>query len=562
MKKRTLNRIMALASVLAVASLTACGAASSGASDAPSTAAPHASFAGDAPSAAAPSAGADAPSAGAETPSAAKASGETREETAAYATTAAMMAEAAEEYDGGDYEAAEEAPMYSAGADDMKSKKVREASDDDATFGADEMSVEAEAEVEAETEAAANSQIQAGQLTAGEWNDNENWGFFTNLVNGGRIDFPAFGIDPRFRTAVTVKNKNGDPIVNATVTLFNEETPSWSGVTDKEGVVYLFGKGDTLQVTSKGTTRAYRINSDEPEPAVTAETQANEPAETEATTRMTVHDAVEIVVRKSAVELLGQETADKLFGKAEKETVEKASPTMAEVAQEYMQAENAFVSNEVEIVFDGDGESYKDMQIMFIVDTTGSMGDELTFLQSEFSAIAQTVGTDNVSYSVNFYKDHGDTYVTKTNGFSDDIKAINKQLNSEVAGGGGDTPEAVSEILDECMHSQDWKNGTVKLAFLIFDAPPHNDAQSLATLEKAMKAASAQGIRVIPVVSSNTERDTELFGRGLAIFTGGTYVFLTDDSGIGDSHLEPIIGAYEVESLYDLMIRLIEEYRQ
>ena len=77
-----------------------------------------------------------------------------------------------------------------------------------------------------------------------------------------------------------------------------------------------------------------------------------------------------------------------------------------------------------------------------------------------------------------------------------------------------------------------------------------------------MKAASAQGIRVIPVVSSNTERETELFGRGLAIFTGGTYVFLTDDSGIGDSHLEPVIGHYEVESLYSLIIRLIEEYRQ
>ncbi|MBQ5311789.1 MAG: hypothetical protein ILP19_07095 [Oscillospiraceae bacterium] len=81
-------------------------------------------------------------------------------------------------------------------------------------------------------------------------------------------------------------------------------------------------------------------------------------------------------------------------------------------------------------------------------------------------------------------------------------------------------------------------------------------------LEKAMKAASSQGIRVIPVVSSNSARETELFGRGLAIFTGGTYVFLTDDSGIGGSHLEPIIGAYEVESLYDLIIRLIEEYRQ
>ena len=308
--------------------------------------------------------------------------------------------------------------------------------------------------------------------------------------------------------------------------------------------------------------RFYRISpSQEPtvtEPVITTAPVEEQPVETE---RTTVHDAAVIVLRRSAAELLGQDAADLLFGKADETPVEE-TPAMAQVAEEFRQSESGFVSNEVEITFDGSGEKYDEMQIMFIVDTTGSMGDELAFLQSEFTAIAQTVGTENVTYSVNFYKDEGDPYVTKTNGFSGDINEISKKLNSEVASGGGDTPEAVSEILDECMHSQEWREDTVKLAFLIFDAPPHSGKTSFDTLESAMKAASAQGIRVIPVVSSNTERETELFGRGLAIFTGGTYVFLTDDSGIGDSHLEPVIGHYEVESLYSLIIRLIEEYRQ
>ncbi|MBQ9209423.1 MAG: VWA domain-containing protein [Oscillospiraceae bacterium] len=409
---------------------------------------------------------------------------------------------------------------------------------------------------------AGSSQIQAGQLTAGEWNDNENWGFFINLCNNGLIQYPAYGIDPRFRTAVTVKDTSGAPVVNARVTLFDEQDPSWTAVTDKQGIVYLFGKGDNLQITSGDVTRFYRISpAQEPavtEPVVTTAPVEQQPVETE---RTTVHDAAVIVLRRSAAELLGQDAADLLFGKAEETPVEE-TPAMAQVAEEFRQSESGFVSNEVEITFDGSGEKYDEMQIMFIVDTTGSMGDELAFLQSEFTAIAQTVGTENVSYSVNFYKDEGDPYVTKTNGFSGDINEISKKLNSEVASGGGDTPEAVSEILDECMHSQEWREDTVKLAFLIFDAPPHSGKQSFDTLESAMKAASAQGIRVIPVVSSNTERETELFGRGLAIFTGGTYVFLTNDSGIGDSHLEPVIGHYEVESLYSLIIRLIEEYRQ
>ena len=79
---------------------------------------------------------------------------------------------------------------------------------------------------------------------------------------------------------------------------------------------------------------------------------------------------------------------------------------------------------------------------------------------------------------------------------------------------------------------------------------------------KTQMEAAKKGIRLIPIVSSNSERNTELFGRAGAIVTGGTYVFLTDDSNIGDSHLEPIIGEYKVEKLYDIIIRVINEYRQ
>ena len=44
-----------------------------------------------------------------------------------------------------------------------------------------------------------------------------------------------------------------------------------------------------------------------------------------------------------------------------------------------------------------------------------------------------------------------------------------------------------------------------------------------------------------------------------SICTNGTYVFLTDDSGVGDSHLEPIVGDYEVELLHDIIVRIISE---
>ena len=96
--------------------------------------------------------------------------------------------------------------------------------------------------------------------------------------------------------------------------------------------------------------------------------------------------------------------------------------------------------------------------------------------------------------------------------------------------------------------------------FMIFDAPPHDNKAE--KLEAAIKTASAKGIHLVPVVSSGADRQTELFGRAMAAQTGSSYVFLTDDSGVGGSHLEPIVGDYEVELLHDIIVRNITGLRK
>ena len=163
-------------------------------------------------------------------------------------------------------------------------------------------------------------------------------------------------------------------------------------------------------------------------------------------------------------------------------------------------------------------------------------------------------------YAVSFYRDEGDEYVTRHSEFTSDVAAIQARINAEYADGGGDEPEAVAEVLTECLTQRtDWEENAAKLAFLIFDAPPHGDRE--AELLAAVRAAAEKGVHLIPEVASNSARDTELFGRALAICTNGTYVFLTDDSGVGESHLEPIVGDYTVELLQDLIVRIIESYR-
>lgn len=338
---------------------------------------------------------------------------------------------------------------------------------------------------------------EAGQLTAGQWNDNDNWGFFSNLVNSGTISFPQYGIDPTHRTAVTVKDKDGKPVVNAHADLLDKDGKVlWSGVTNKNGVVYLFDQSDvpavSVDIESDGKKQNYKIESG----------KSNNQTET---------------------------TADNI---------------------------------NMEVVFDGKGSLRKKTDIMFILDTTSSMSDEMLFLQSEFTDIVKSVGAKDTRFAVNFYRDEGDEYVTKCNSFTNDVDDLQTKLNNESAEGGGDIPEAVAEILTESIFESDWDEDAVKIAFLIFDAPPHDDDKSIGAVLAAAQEASNKGIRLVPVVASNSDRETELFGRAVAITTGSDYVFLTDDSGIGDSHTEPIIGSYEVRKLNQIIIDIINDYKQ
>ncbi len=216
-------------------------------------------------------------------------------------------------------------------------------------------------------------------------------------------------------------------------------------------------------------------------------------------------------------------------------------------------------ADEVSFVSQSSVQQDTGLQVMFILDTTGSMGDELNYLKEDFSAIVSEVGSKSILFSANFYRDQGDAYVTRCNPFTSNVQTVQQQFDAEDARGGGDMPEAVADILYETMVQADWKDGYRKVAFMIFDAPPHNGTEQ--KIDEAVRAAASKGIHVIPVVASNAERDTELFGRALAIMTNSEYVFLTDDSGVGDSHLEPIIGNYTVESLHDIIVRLIKDYQ-
>ncbi len=215
----------------------------------------------------------------------------------------------------------------------------------------------------------------------------------------------------------------------------------------------------------------------------------------------------------------------------------------------------------------GNSPSEERIEISFIVDATGSMSDELQFLKDDMADVISRVrasgyGSD-IKTSAVFYRDTEDEYLIRQSDFSSDLSRTLDFIKAQSARGGGDYPEAVHNGLDVGINELSWSSLAItKLAFLILDAPPHKDEQVKDMIRRATKNAAAQGIKIIPVTASGIQKDTELLMRQLSILTNGTYVFITNDSGIGNDHIEATVGDYEVEFLNDLMVRLILKYSE
>lgn len=209
-----------------------------------------------------------------------------------------------------------------------------------------------------------------------------------------------------------------------------------------------------------------------------------------------------------------------------------------------------------------------ELEIMLVVDTTGSMYDELSFLCNELAGVVTRVSSTldcDIRLGLLFYRDKEDEYITRKYDFidvtsSNGLNTVVKRIKEQKAKGGGDYPEAVDTALSEAV-AVDWhENSKTKLLFHVLDAPYHDEQEIQGKFSGAVKTAAQKGIRIIPIAASGLDTLGQYIMRSAALLTGGTYTFLTDDSGIGNSHELPDVGEFTVEYLSDLMVRIIKGY--
>lgn len=210
------------------------------------------------------------------------------------------------------------------------------------------------------------------------------------------------------------------------------------------------------------------------------------------------------------------------------------------------------------LVLDLDRTMPTELDLLLTLDATGSMSDEMEYLQAELVAIMDRVRSKQPDMDIRagfiVYRDKGDDYVVRDFAFTDDMEAFKTALSEQAAQGGGDTPEAMHEALKRGLDF-DWREDAVKINLLVADAPPH-DEHFQATWDTGL-ISRTRGIHMVSLAASGVDDRAEFLMRGLSQLTNARYLFLTDDSGVGLPHAEPQVDCYVVTRLDQLVERVM-----
>ncbi len=171
------------------------------------------------------------------------------------------------------------------------------------------------------------------------------------------------------------------------------------------------------------------------------------------------------------------------------------------------------------------------VEVVFVIDTTGSMGEWIGMCKLKFWALCysflNTRPTPDLKIGLVDYRDKGDLWITKVYDLRDDLDAVFADLQTFRADGGGDTPESVNQALYDAVHKVKWSTdrNTMRLIYLIGDAPPHMDYPDDVKYQVTCKEAQKRGI-VINAIQCGTDNDCEKYWKDIANLAAGAYIKL------------------------------------
>jgi len=193
------------------------------------------------------------------------------------------------------------------------------------------------------------------------------------------------------------------------------------------------------------------------------------------------------------------------------------------------------------------------LDIVFVIDSTGSMHDEIRTVKEELVNIVDRVNSGypspDVRVGVVAYRDYNDEeYLTRDKQLTHNTNSVTKFIRDLNAYGGGDYEEAVEAGLDEAINHMNWRNQAHKIIILVGDAPardypsqnyygnePEQDYHKY-NWKDAVDDADDRGIRIYTASGSGMNGNGIEQWKTIARKTGGSYIDLIYERRIIEDH--------------------------
>ena len=177
-----------------------------------------------------------------------------------------------------------------------------------------------------------------------------------------------------------------------------------------------------------------------------------------------------------------------------------------------------------------------EVEVVFCLDTTGSMGGLIDAAKKKIWSISNQIAAGNPNPHVKIglvaFRDRGDEYVTKVFDLTDDLDAVHGNLMKFTANGGGDFPESVNQALHESVMKIKWSANkkTLKMIFLVGDAPPHMDYKDDVKYPDTCKLAMLKDI-IINTVQCGRDAQCMKYWKDICRLAEGSYVQIDQQGG-------------------------------
>ena len=205
------------------------------------------------------------------------------------------------------------------------------------------------------------------------------------------------------------------------------------------------------------------------------------------------------------------------------------------------------------------------LDVLFLLDATGSMTDEINQIKATLLSISARISDlpsrPDLRFGMVTYRDREDEFITRVYDFDHDVQQFSNTIREVAADGGGDGPESLNEALHVAVHEPSWRlENAIRLVFLVADAPPHLDYAQDYDYAEEMVEANRRGMKVFAIASSGLDDQGEYIFRQFAQHTMGRFIFIVyGGDGTTGGTTPHHVGQYTIEQLDDLVVRLVQE---